>query len=112
MVVTPQDVRETNIQMKTFMRKLKCQCGKQVTVLRYKDGKRVCDNCETRNLSGTFLRRLELEAKYYEADIQQPFLKDGTPNKNYEELYGKYEPNKKKRKDTVPDDDEVIEETD
>ena len=64
------------------------------------------DNCEQRNLSGTFLRRLELEAKYYAADIQQPFLKDGTPNKNYTELYGKYEPKKKKRRETSSDDEE------
>jgi len=81
-----------------------CDCGGRTTVIRYKDGKRVCDNCEQRNLSGQFLRRLELEAKYYAADIQQPFLKDGTPNKNYTELYGKYEPKKTKRKSANDDD--------
>jgi len=49
---------------------------------------------------------LELEAKYYAADIQQPFLKDGTPNKNYTELYGKYEPKKTKRRDKETETDE------
>jgi len=83
-----------------------CDCKARVTVIRYKDGKRVCDNCEQRNLSGQFLRRLELEAKYYAADIQQPFLKDGTPNKNYTELYGKYEPKKTKRRDKETETDE------
>ena len=82
-----------------------CDCKARVTVIRYKDGKRVCYNCEQRNLSGQFLRRLELESKYYAADILQPYNKDGTINKNYEEVYGKYEPKKTKRKSTEPDED-------
>lgn len=76
------------------MKSFKCDCGSKTIILRYKDGKKVCDTCEQRNLSGQFLRRLELEAKYYQKDILQPYLKDGTINKNYEEVYGKYEPKK------------------
>ena len=86
----------------------KCDCGTRTTVLRYKDGKRVCDNCEQRNLSGTFLRRLELEAKYYAKDILQPTNKDGTINKNYEEVYGKYEPKKRKKRDDKSEEDEEV----
>lgn len=88
------------VKMKSF----KCDCGFKTTVLRYKDGKRICDMCEQRNLSGNFLRRLELEAKYYQKDILQPYSKDGTINKNYEEVYGKYEPSRKKKRSTVDDD--------
>ena len=88
------------------MTKIQCDCGERTYTIRYKDGKRVCDKCESRNLSGQFLRRLELEAKYYEKDILQPINKDGTINKNYEEVYGKYEPKKSKRRDKETETDE------
>lgn len=61
---------------------LKCDCGHKTNILRYKGGKKTCDNCDTINLSGRFLRLLEGEARYYAKDILQP------KDKDFKEVYG------------------------
>lgn len=63
-------------------RGMTCACGWQVNTIRYKDGKKTCDHCAPLNLSGTFLRRMEGEARHYAKDILQPD-QDG-----FTELYG------------------------
>lgn len=60
-----------------------CGCGWQVKVIVYKDGKKTCKNCNNANLSGKFLRRMELERQTYAKDILQPGMS------GYEELYVK-----------------------
>ncbi len=67
-----------------------CSCGNKTKVIRYQSGKKVCDNCSFKNLSGQFLRNLEGEARFYQKEILQPYNKDGTINKDYEEVYGIY----------------------
>lgn len=66
-----------------------CSCGKSADVIRYKDGKKVCNRCEPLKKSGTFLRRLEGEAREYDRDIIQKYHKDGSLNPDFIELYGK-----------------------
>lgn len=68
--------------------KTTCSCGAQMDLIRYVDGKKVCDRCSPINRSGTFLRRMEGEARAYARDIVQPY-KDGRVNEDYLELYGK-----------------------
>ena len=68
---------------------LRCDCGQKTNTIRYVHGKKTCQKCAPQNLSGQFLRRLEGEALYYAADIQQVTKKDGTINENFVQLYGK-----------------------
>lgn len=60
-----------------------CSCGKQVQVVRYIDGKKTCHYCQTANLSGSFLRRMDLERHEFAKDILQK------GDEGFEELYGK-----------------------
>lgn len=62
---------------------MKCACGKKVQSITYKDGKKTCKYCNNTNLSGKFLRRMELERQTYAKDVLQPGMS------GYEELYGK-----------------------
>lgn len=71
------------------MRKFKCSCGKRVTKIRYRNGKSECDQCAPISLSGTFLRRMDMERQTYAKDILQKYNKDGSVNKDFEEAYGK-----------------------
>jgi hypothetical protein len=78
---------------------LKCDCGNKTNSLRYSNGKKTCNKCATLNLSGTFLRRLEGEARYYEKDLIQP------TNPFFKEVYGEGKNTnraslRKKRKET------------
>ena len=68
--------------------KIACGCGKYVEVVRYVDGKKVCQFCSPVKRSGTFLRRMEGEAREYARDIVQKYNKDGSLNPNFTELYG------------------------
>ena len=61
---------------------MKCDCGNKTNILRYKNGKKTCNKCAKLELSGTFLRRLEGEARYYAKDIIQP------SDPNFKEVYG------------------------
>lgn len=70
-------------------RRVTCSCGAQVEWVRYLNGKKVCQRCNPVNLSGIFLRRLEGEAREYDRDILQKYLKDGSLNPNFQEVYGK-----------------------
>lgn len=68
--------------------KVTCSCGAQVDVVRYADGKKVCNRCTPTSRSGTFLRRMEGEKREYARDIVQKYNKDGSINENFTELYG------------------------
>lgn len=68
--------------------KVPCSCGAHVDVIRYVDGKKVCNRCTAQSKSGTFLRRMEGEAREYARDIVQKYNKDGSVNPNFIELYG------------------------
>ena len=70
------------------MSQLKCNCGNKTNTIRYVHGKKTCQKCAPQNLSGQFLRRLEGEANYYQADIQQKYKKNGTINENFQQIYG------------------------
>lgn len=71
---------------------LKCDCGTKTNTIRYKNGKKTCQNCATLNLSGQFLRRLEGEARYYAKDILQP------KDKDFKEVYGEGRNTKQRKK--------------
>ena len=84
---------------------MRCDCGQKTNTIRYVHGKKTCQKCAPQNLSGQFLRRLEGEALYYQADIQQKYKKNGTINENFQELYGEGKNTnraslRKKRKET------------
>lgn len=66
-----------------------CGCGAQVKVVRYQDGKKVCQRCSPVKRSGTFLRRMEGETREYHRDILQVVDKEGALNADFVELYGK-----------------------
>lgn len=68
--------------------KVPCGCGAYTDVIRYVDGKKVCNRCAPQSKSGTFLRRMEGEAREYARDIVQKFNKDGSINPDFTELYG------------------------
>ena len=65
-----------------------CDCGRKTETIRIHNGKKTCDDCTPRNLSGAFLRRLETENTYYARDILQPYDKSGNRNPEYIETYG------------------------
>lgn len=68
--------------------KMGCSCGRHVDVIRYVDGKKRCDHCLPINRSGTFLRKMEGEAREYQRDILQKYNKEGSLNPNFIEVYG------------------------
>lgn len=59
-----------------------CDCGMFVTKVRYKGGKKVCENCEPVNLSGSWERNNQQERNKYARDILQP------GQEGFKELYG------------------------
>ena len=61
---------------------IKCSCGKQVSKIIYKNGKKTCQYCNPKSLSGQFDRRIGQERQKYQRDILQP------GQSGFKEIYG------------------------